>query len=113
MTFSLYGITDFQVQYLTEGVWVTVPGLYTTALSPDPDQLSALAKEIHLDSAAFDGCLASGKYKAAVQKDFEQGQELGVSATPAFFISAVSPRTRSSFERSSDKITASTSEPEA
>jgi hypothetical protein len=26
MTFSLYGITDFQVQYLSGGNWVTVPG---------------------------------------------------------------------------------------
>jgi protein-disulfide isomerase len=66
--------------------WKYHDKLYATALSPDPDQLSALAKEIHLDVAAFDGCLASGKYKAAVQKDFQEGQELGVSATPAFFI---------------------------
>lgn len=26
MTFSLYGITDFDVQYWNSGTWVTVPG---------------------------------------------------------------------------------------
>src|ERR1700741_2063300 len=26
MTFSLYGVTDFQVQYWTGSAWVTVPG---------------------------------------------------------------------------------------
>ncbi|HTN71893.1 MAG TPA: thioredoxin domain-containing protein [Methylomirabilota bacterium] len=28
----------------------------------------------------------SGQYKAAVQQDLEQGSQLGVTATPAFFI---------------------------
>ena len=36
--------------------------------------------------AAFDACLSSGQFKAAVQKDLEQGQQLGITGTPAFFI---------------------------
>ena len=60
--------------------------LYAIDLSPDPNQLSALAKEIGLEMTAFDRCLSSGQYKAAVQQDVEQGSQLGVTATPAFFI---------------------------
>jgi protein-disulfide isomerase len=60
--------------------------LYAIDLSPDPNQLSTLAKEIGLDVTAFDRCLSSGQFKAAVQQDLEQGSQLGVTATPAFFI---------------------------
>jgi len=48
--------------------------------------LSALAKELRLDAASFDRCLANGQYKAVVQKDLDEGKKLGVTATPAFFI---------------------------
>jgi predicted DsbA family dithiol-disulfide isomerase len=45
-----------------------------------------LAKETGLDVTAFDRCLSSGQNKAAVQKDLEQGQQLEITGTPAFFI---------------------------
>ena len=35
---------------------------------------------------AFESCLASNKYDAAVQKDFEEGEALGIAGTPTFFI---------------------------
>lgn len=66
--------------------WKYHDRLYASELNPDPNQLSAFAKEVGLDVAVFDRCLASGKYKTAVQKDLEQGQQLGITGTPAFFI---------------------------
>ncbi len=45
-----------------------------------------LADELELDREAFDECLASGRYAAAVDADAEAGAALGVSGTPAFFI---------------------------
>ena len=66
--------------------WQYHDKLYATNLTADPKQLSALAKEIGLDLASFDRCLANGQYKALVQKDLEEGKKLGVTATLAFFI---------------------------
>lgn len=48
--------------------------------------LKAYAKDMGLESAKFDQCLASGKYRAAVQKDLAEGANLGLTGTPAFFI---------------------------
>jgi protein-disulfide isomerase len=66
--------------------WKYHDKLYSVNLSPDPNQLSNLAKETGLDVNAFDMCLSSGQYKAAVQEDLEQGRQLGINGTPAFFI---------------------------
>jgi protein-disulfide isomerase len=66
--------------------WTLHDKLYAADLKPEPNQLSNLAKEAGLDVAAFDRCLESGKYKAAVQKDVDEGNQLGVTGTPAFFI---------------------------
>ena len=44
------------------------------------------AKELSLDTDAFEACLASNKYRTEIAADMSQGQALGVSGTPAFFI---------------------------
>jgi protein-disulfide isomerase len=44
------------------------------------------AAELDLDVAAFTACLESDQHEAAVQADLEQGVELGVRGTPAFFV---------------------------
>ncbi len=36
--------------------------------------------------ASFDECLVSGKFKATVQRDFNEAAGLGLTGTPAFFI---------------------------
>jgi protein-disulfide isomerase len=51
-----------------------------------PDQLPAVAAETGLDLASFKECVASGKHRAAVQKDIEEGRRLDVTGTPTFFI---------------------------
>jgi protein-disulfide isomerase len=48
--------------------------------------LRATAAALKLDSDKFGKCLDSGKEQAAVEKDLDQGKNLGVSGTPSFFI---------------------------
>jgi len=51
-----------------------------------PADLKKWAKDIKLDSAAFDQCLDSEKYKDEVLKDRADGEAAGVQGTPTFFI---------------------------
>ena len=49
-------------------------------------QLKQYARALRLDTARFDTCLESGAQAAAIQKDLDQGQRVGVAGTPGFFI---------------------------
>ncbi len=55
-----------------------------TALSED--KLKEYAKDLGLDTAKFEACLAQKPFKAAIDKDIEDGSKVGVTGTPAFFI---------------------------
>lgn len=48
--------------------------------------LPVLAKNIGLNVAAFNQCLASNKYKDEVAKDQADGNKAGVNGTPSFFV---------------------------
>ena len=50
------------------------------------EALTALAEEAGLDVERFREDLKSARYEDVVQEDFREGQDLGVSGTPAFFI---------------------------
>ena len=52
----------------------------------DVDQLKAQARALKLDPAEFDKCLDSGEEAAAVEKDRKEGNRLGITGTPSFFI---------------------------
>ena len=60
--------------------------LYSKAPKLGEADLKAYAKEVGLDSASFDGCLASRKHKGVVQQDLAEGADLGLTGTPSFFI---------------------------
>jgi protein-disulfide isomerase len=49
-------------------------------------QLKQYAAALGLDSARFHECLQGGKYAALVEKDLQDGIQLGVSSTPTFFV---------------------------
>jgi len=49
-------------------------------------QLKDHARTLKLDTAKFDQCLDFGETAAAVKKDQEQGQKLGLTGTPSFFV---------------------------
>ncbi len=48
----------------------------------DVGELPKIASAIGLDVGAFNECLAGGKYAQRVQKDFEDGANIGVRGTP-------------------------------
>jgi protein-disulfide isomerase len=52
----------------------------------DVDQLKAQARALNLNGADFDKCLDTGAEVAAIEKDRKEGQKLGISGTPSFFI---------------------------
>lgn len=47
------------------------------------------AEELGLDMAKFRSDLSSGRYADRIKRDFDDAQELGVDATPTFFINGV------------------------
>ncbi len=49
-------------------------------------ELKKFANTLGLNTTAFNFCLDSGKYEAAVKESTEQGRGFGVDGTPAFFI---------------------------
>lgn len=66
--------------------WAYNEKLFQNQGSLASDNLKAYASALGLDTAQFDACLDSGKYKAEVDKDTADGQSYGVSGTPTFFI---------------------------
>ncbi|MEX0804213.1 MAG: thioredoxin domain-containing protein [Candidatus Binatia bacterium] len=60
--------------------------LYESSPKAAPEDLKAYAKEVGLNQDSFEECLGTGKYKAVVQKDADDGAGLGITGTPAFFI---------------------------
>ncbi len=48
--------------------------------------LKSLAVELNLDSAKFNSCLDSQKYKEEIQKDYNDGVAAGVRGTPTTFV---------------------------
>jgi protein-disulfide isomerase len=59
----------------------TDTSMYTT------DNLTSIAGTLGMDTAKFNSCLSANKYNTSnVQKDLSDGQAVGVSATPTFFI---------------------------
>lgn len=66
-----------------EGFWKFTDQLFSAESSSiNPDALPVFAKATGLDVAKFTACMTSGKYAARVQKDFEDGAEIGVRGTP-------------------------------
>jgi thiol-disulfide isomerase/thioredoxin len=63
------------------------------------DDLKAYAKELGLDSAAFDACLDSGKKAEEWKADTADGEKYGVSGTPSCSSTAASSRARPGFEQ--------------
>jgi protein-disulfide isomerase len=60
--------------------------LYKNAPAAGPEQLSSYASQASMSLPDFQKCVDSGKFRAVVQKDENEGERLGVDGTPAFFI---------------------------
>ncbi|SRR3989339_1828609 len=66
--------------------WEYHDKLFENQAALSVDNLKQYAKDLGLDTAKFNECLDSGKMKAEVMKDMDDGEKAGVSGTPAFFI---------------------------
>ncbi len=72
--------------YEQKKFWEYHDKLYANSPKASADDLKSYAKEIGLNVDSFDRCFASGKYKAVVQQDLNEGAQLGLTGTPTFFI---------------------------
>jgi protein-disulfide isomerase len=59
---------------------MTAPG------SLDAADLKGRAASLQLSPGPFESCLASDRHDAAIKASLAQGEDLGVSGTPAYFI---------------------------
>jgi protein-disulfide isomerase len=66
--------------------WEYHDKLYANSPKARTEDLKSYAKELGLNVEVFGRCVESGKYKAVVQKDLNEGAQLGLTGTPAFFI---------------------------
>jgi protein-disulfide isomerase len=66
--------------------WAYHDKLFAGPAKSSPETFKGFANEVGLDVPGFETCFDSGKYQAAVKKDIEEGNRLGVTGTPAFFI---------------------------
>jgi len=69
--------------------WEMHDKLFKNQDALEVNSLKQYAKELGLNTKTFDDCLDSGKMDSEIQKDFEDGQDAGVSGTPAFFINGI------------------------
>ncbi len=53
--------------------------------------LSGHANALRLDGPKFQACLESSKYAPRIRKDLADGQNAGVTGTPAFFLGVTQP----------------------
>jgi len=66
--------------------WPYHDAMFADQSRESPEDLKATAKNLGLDTARFNACFDQAKYEAGVRADVEQGKQLGIDGTPAFFI---------------------------
>ncbi|HEX5042529.1 MAG TPA: thioredoxin domain-containing protein [Candidatus Polarisedimenticolaceae bacterium] len=66
--------------------WEYGDNLMKTAGDLSDENLKQRAVDLSLDASAFETCISSSKHEPAVQSDFTEGNRVGVSGTPTFFI---------------------------
>lgn len=68
--------------------WSMIDKIFTSN-SLSVSSLKNHANELELDTEEFNECLDSGKYYQKVQSDLQEGQSLGITGTPTFFINGI------------------------
>jgi len=71
--------------------WKMREVLQNNAAKLTPADLGAHARSLYLDTAAFQACLDTGKYKQAVLDEHRKAAALAVSGTPTFLIGRSTP----------------------
>lgn len=86
--------------------WPFHDALFADQSKESPADLKATAKNLGLNTSAFEKCFDQAKSEAGVRKDMEQGRALGIDGTPAFFINGrmlVGAQPASSFDQMIDE----------
>jgi len=66
--------------------WEYHDKLFANQRALTDEDLKRYATEVGLDTAAFNACYGEGQFRADVASDYQEGQRIGVTGTPAFFI---------------------------
>jgi len=66
--------------------WKFHDALFLDQKKLDPDNLKQTAAKVGLDRGKFNACFSSDRQDAGIRKDMEEGNALGVTGTPTFFI---------------------------
>ncbi len=69
--------------------WEFHDALFADQSKLDEAGLIAQARVLGLNERSFQSCLTSGKFKAKIEADLQDGSRVGVSGTPGFFINGV------------------------
>ena len=69
--------------------WLMHDKLFQNQGVNEKNDLIELANQIGGDTSKFTNCLNSQKYIKQIQKDFSDGEELGVKGTPTWFVNGV------------------------
>ena len=71
--------------------WEMHERLFTNQGALGPDDLPGHAGAVGLDVPKFQRCLDDDRYAAQIRKDMADGQQAGVTGTPAFFLGLTNP----------------------
>lgn len=63
--------------------------LFANPEKQDHDNLLLDARVLELDEKRFDSCLGSGRYKAQIDQDLQDGMRAGIIGTPGFFVNGI------------------------
>jgi protein-disulfide isomerase len=66
--------------------WDYHRSLMTSPGTLDDADLKGRATTLKLDASGFAACLSSDRHEAAIEASLRQGEELGVTGTPAYFV---------------------------
>ena len=70
----------------TDLFWKMHDKLFANQDKLKPDDLKALAKDLGANPEQFDKCLDDNKYLVQVEKDIQEGKDVGVKSTPTFYV---------------------------
>lgn len=88
----------YQMMYETQAEW-------GESQEPKDDLFRSYAEDLGLDMEQYDADFASPEVAARVQRDVEDGMELGVQGTPTFYLDGelLQPRTYEDFTQALDE----------
>ena len=69
--------------------WLYHDVLFADQTKLDEAGLAQSARSLGLDENSFQSCFKSGKFKAQIEHEVEEGTQAGVAGTPAFFIDGI------------------------